>query len=100
MTRLAALHPSLTQSVGAVGYTHQLALDCPSCGAVYRIVANVVLNAPPPGLAGVWGLQVPAIPSGDGWDGVTMSPSYQNHHHGRRKVCNVHFSILNGEVVP
>lgn len=100
MSRLASLHPSLTQSVGADGYTHQLALDCPSCGSVYRLVICVVLNAPPPGRAGVWGLQVPATPSGDGWDGVSMSPSFQNSNHGRKRLCHVHFSIVNGEVVP
>ena len=37
--RLASLHPSLTQSIGVPGavYTHQLVVDCPTCGSAYRI---------------------------------------------------------------
>ncbi len=100
--RLADLHPSLTQSIGVPGavYTHQLMIDCPTCGSVYRIAINVVINAPQPGCAGVWSLRLPPAPSGDGWDGVTMSPSYQSLTHGRRKACAAHFSIINGDVVP
>jgi hypothetical protein len=98
--RLAALHPMLTQSHGSFGYTHQLEMDCPACGPQYRMAICVVLNVPPPGRSGVWALQLPAVPSGDGWDGVTMSPSVQNSNHGRKKACTVHFSIVNGEVVP
>jgi hypothetical protein len=96
--RLSTLNPSLTQSPLADGYTHQLAMDCPSCGAPYRLVICVVLNVSAPGRAGVWGLQVPAVPFGDGWSGVTLSPSFQNHSHGRKKTCAVHFSIVDGEV--
>ena len=58
--RLASLHPSLTQSIGVPGavYTHQLVVDCPTCGSAFRIAINVVLNVPRPGCAGVWGLQL------------------------------------------
>lgn len=100
MSRLASLHPMLTQSTLARGYTHELAIDCPSCGPPYRLIIQVALNAPPPGPAGIWGLRVPSVPSGDGWDGVTMTPSFQNANHGRKKTCAVHFSIIDGEVVP
>lgn len=101
MPRLATLHPTLTPTVlDTADYTHQLVMDCPSCGPTYPLTICVVLNAPPPGHASVWSLQLPVTPSGDGWDGVTLFPSFQNANHGRKKPCNVHFSIINGEVVP
>jgi hypothetical protein len=96
--RLASLHPQLVQSPMATSYTHQLLIDCPACGPTYRLIICVVLGEPT-GHPGVWGLQLPAVPAGDGWDGVTMSPSHQNNGHGRKKDCAAHFSIINGEVV-
>lgn len=97
--RLAAFNPMLHWSPDAVGYTHQLELDCPSCGPQYRLLICCVIGSPP-GTAGVWGLTVSGAPSGDGWDGVSLAPSFQNNNHGRKKPCAVHFSIANGEVIP
>lgn len=97
--RPATLSPRLLHSPTASLYTHQLAFDCPKCGRPYLITANLVIGAPP-GIPGVWGLTLPDVPSGDGWDGVTVTPSIQTNTHGRKKLCGFHCSIVNGEVLP
>ncbi len=97
--RLATLNPKLTHSPYATAYTHQLSFDCPRCGKPFLISANLIIG-PPPGTQGVWGLTLPSEPSGDGWDGVTVTPSIQNNNHGPKKACGFHCSIINGEVLP
>jgi hypothetical protein len=63
------------------------------------VLVNCKLGGVSPG-AGIWCLTLPELPSGDGWNGVTLMPSIRNGHHGRKKRCGYHCSIVNGDVLP
>lgn len=95
--RLAELNPSLHWSPHARGYTHQLQFDCQKCGPPHKILVCCAMAEPTPG---VWKLTLPETVSGDGWNGVTLTPSINSATHGRKKVCGQHCSIIDGEVLP
>lgn len=86
------------QSIVALNYRFSgppgdFSFDCPSCGKPYRIWFRVHTDAPK---EGTW-----QIITADSWatmEGLSITPSIHNHHHGRRKACNWHGTVTNGMV--
>lgn len=71
-----------------------ISFDCAKCGHPHRIwIAARYRQAPS---VGVWCWDAP-VDSPNGYNAITITPSINNHHHGR-KSCGWHVTITNGEV--
>jgi len=96
--RLAAFNPSLVWCApsGSGLYEWQLSFDCPLCGPWYKII--LCCSRVKPSSEGVWWISIPEVASGDGWNGITLTPSVNNSNHGRKKVCGYHFFLIDGDL--
>jgi hypothetical protein len=80
---------SITQAVHGL---HDIVFDCPKCGPPYQIGIKARFG----GLSsnpGIWAWEH------DAEYRLTITPSIDNQHHGRKKQCGWHGSITNGEIV-
>lgn len=96
--RLSQFNPALLWCPDGRGYSYQLAFDCPTCGPPHRIMICCRTTGEP--TPGIWHITIPAEPTGDGWNGLTVRPSIQNHDHGHKKTCAHHCSVVAGELLP
>src|SRR4051812_17599591 len=101
--KLADLHPEFRSAPGDDSL-YELGFDCPACGAPYRQHIKARLGGPH-GPAGIWAWtaapfsNIPPVPLD--WSTVTITPSVQCEGfsaHGRKRACNAHFTVTNGEV--
>lgn len=69
--------------------------DCAKCGPPHRVWIAARYRQSP--IQGTWSWTAPDDGSG-GYDAITISPSIDNHSHGRKKQCGWHISVVNGEV--
>lgn len=73
-----------------------ISFDCPKCPG--QRVWISALYRQPPDPTGRWSWTAPDDGSG-GYDAITITPSINNHHHGKIP-CGWHGSIVNGDIVP
>lgn len=96
--KLIDLHPTFSACADKPG-VYWISHDCPECGPPYRCGFLARLNGPP-GPAGIWAWtanafsNIPPVPLD--WNSVSVTPSVsytESQAHGRKKPCNVHFTI-------
>ncbi len=99
MKKIADYNPRFSQAVGA---PLVLNFTCPSCGDPYLISVPVdwegvsTMNN-----AAHWKVTgCGPDPKEFSWNKISVSPSINNHHHGRKKTCSFHATITNGEIKP
>lgn len=97
--RLCDLRPELSQAGGA---PLMLSFDCPNCGAPYRICVPVDWQGVSPiENTAYWKMSgCGPDPAEFSWEKITLSPSINNHHHGRKKQCTWHGHIAAGAIKP
>lgn len=95
--KFSELNPRVTQ----VGQSPiWLTFTCPRCGPPYTVNIPIVLNGQKSGPdIPMWQFMA-SDPPNFSWDTVTISPSIDISPcgHGRKKPCNWHGNIINGEV--
>lgn len=88
--RLRDLHPEASSAMT------DMSMDCPKCGR--RLWLALTQGEP---VAGRW--RVSGFDGAHFADKLTLTPSIQGPWHGvngKPVQCGVHFSIINGEIVP
>lgn len=80
---------SITQASDGL---HDIVFDCPKCGSPYKISIKARLGGPVSN-PGIWAWTF------DEQNRLTVTPSIDNRHHGRKKDCSWHGSIVQGELL-
>lgn len=90
--KLSDLNP-LLGSYRAGDKSWELGIDCPCCCHRFSIRVSEA-----PAVHPVW--QITGMGSQQGWDGISVSPSINNHQRARNwPECSAHFTITDGQVV-
>lgn len=75
---------------------NQFWFTCPRCGPPYRITIYVTLDNPSPD--GIWHWNHNSRHLAPWEVPLTITPSIHNHHHGNKKSCDWHGTIINGVI--